>query len=225
MILRPNGSSRLAITQPDHAALAARIVRAWRADGIADSPRRDAILLAITEHDNGWREVDANLLVEAASGVIQDFAAAPGDIRRGVWPRAVARLSATPYAAALVAHHAVHVYGRYRGDPEWAQFFDEMATARDRLLHESGIARDALLSDYVFLRIGDLASLTFCTTFAMTGEFGYSVRLDPGDQLVITPDPFGGAQVPLSIDGREIEGYNLARRVTVTGIARGQNTP
>jgi Protein of unknown function (DUF3891) len=224
MIIRPNGSSRLAITQPDHAALAAHIVKSWRANGLSESPRRNEILLAIAEHDNGWREVDDRLLVDPATGAIQDFATASGEIRRGVWPRAVARLSATPYAAALVAHHAAHVYGRFRGDPDWMYFFDEMEAARDRHLHALGIARAELLNDYVFLRIGDLASLMFCTGVTMAGEFGYSARLEDGEQLVITPDPFGGADIPLSIDAREIEGYSLARRVTVTGIARGTRT-
>src|SRR5579862_296492 len=181
MILRPHGATRVAITQPDHAALAGRIMKAWRANGLPTNPRRDEILLAVAEHDNGWREIDAQFLRDPATGEILDFMTVSGDIKRGVWPRAIDRLSATPYAAALVAHHAAHVYSRYRTDPEWAAFFPEMEAMRDRLA-----SRDELLADYLFLRVGDLASLTFCTAANMqVGEFGYMVRLD-GDDLKST---------------------------------------
>jgi hypothetical protein len=53
MIIRPDDAARIAITQPDHAALVGRIMHAWRANGLPESPRRDDILLAVTEHDNG----------------------------------------------------------------------------------------------------------------------------------------------------------------------------
>jgi hypothetical protein len=222
MILRLHGSTRVAITQPDHAALAGRIIGAWRANGLLDSPRRDDILLAVAEHDNGWREIDDALLVDPATGAILDFMTVPAHVKRGVWSRAIARLAATPYAAALVAHHAGHVYSRYRSDEAWLPFFAEMDASRDRLLREAvAVTCDNLLADYVFLRIGDLASLAFCTAGTMLGgEFGYTVRLD-GTRVVITPDPFEGADVPFSIDGYEIEGYTFKRRVTITGVAAG----
>jgi hypothetical protein len=214
MILRPNGSTRVAITQPDHAGLAAHIMRSWRANGLPTSPRRDEILLAVAEHDNGWREIDAQFLRDPATGAVLDFMTVSGDIKRDVWPRAIERLSATPYAAALVAHHAAHVYGRYRSDPEWADFFPMMEGMRDRLAPQQ-----QLLPDYLFLRIGDLASLTFCTAANMqVGEFGYMVRLD-GDDLIITPDPFEGSEVPLEISGRDLRDPDTI--VTITGVARG----
>ncbi len=214
MILRPHGPTRVAITQPDHAALAGRIMNAWRANDLPSSKRRAEILVAVAEHDSGWREIDAQFLVDPATGAVLDFMTVSGDIKRGVWPRAIERLSATPYAAALVAHHAVHVYSRFRSDPEWAGFFPEMEAIRDRLAR-----RDELLSDYLFLRIGDLASLTFCTAANMhVGEFGYMVRLDE-NELTITPDPFDGAEVPLQIRGRDLR--DPEQIVTITGVARG----
>jgi hypothetical protein len=214
MILRPHGPTRVAITQPDHAALAGRIMKAWRANDLPTANRRDDILLAVSEHDNGWREIDAEFLTDPATGHVLDFMTVSGDIKRGVWPRAIERLSETPYAAALVAHHAAHVYSRYRSDPEWATFFPEMEALRDRFAR-----RDEILSDYLFLRIGDLASLTFCTAANLqVGEFGYMVRLD-GDQLIITPDPFEGAEVPLQISGRDLR--DPEQIVTITGVVRG----
>jgi hypothetical protein len=220
MILRPNGPTRVAITQPDHAALAAHIMRSWRANGLPTSPRGDAIVLAVAEHDNGWREIDAQFLRDPATGAVLDFMTVSGDIKRGVWPRAIARLASAPYSAALVAHHAAHVYSRYRTDPEWASFFPEMEALRDRHLDIAGVSMRELLDDYVFLRIGDLASLTFCTMADMqVGEFGYTVRLD-NQLLIIAPDPFEGADVPLRISGRDLGDPDNV--VTITGIVRGE---
>jgi hypothetical protein len=220
MILRPNGSTRVAIRQPDHAALAADIMRSWRANGLPTSPRRDAIVLAVAEHDDGWREIDAQFLRDPATGAVLDFMTVSGDIKRGVWPRSVARLASTPYSAALVAHHAAHVYSRYRTDPEWMSFFPEMETLRDRHLDVAGVSMRELLDDYVFLRIGDLASLTFCTMADMeVGEFDYTVRLD-NQLLIIAPDPFEGADVPLRISGRDLGDPDNV--VTITGIVRGE---
>jgi hypothetical protein len=63
MIIRVSGSSQFLIPQPDHAALAAHIMRHWAADGLLASPRRADILQAVEAHDSGWRQVDAAPLV------------------------------------------------------------------------------------------------------------------------------------------------------------------
>jgi hypothetical protein len=236
MIVRPNGTTRLLITQPDHAGLAARIMRHWRADGFPDAPRRPSILLAIEEHDNGWREVDVAPLLDDSTGRILDFVEAPAPIRRAVWPRAVERLRTTPYAAALVAQHALHVYRRYRTDPEWGEFFTGLEADRDRRLRDAAVALDDLLREYAFLRIGDLASLTLCNGWTEEqvddAGSGYHIRL-LGNRLTIQPDPFEGREVRLEIAARELpnrafrsaadahEAFSAAPIAVVTGIARG----
>src|SRR5687768_1060872 len=115
------------ITQPDHAHLARRIME--RCVPLAVRPRRDRILRAIGEHDNGWAEEDAAPTVNPASGDVADFVHAPLSVRHRVWPRAVARLANDPWAAALVAQHALTVYERFRMDAAWATFFAGMETA------------------------------------------------------------------------------------------------
>jgi hypothetical protein len=208
MIVRANGASLLLVTQPDHAALAARIMDHWRAGGFSGASRRDSILSAIEQHDHGWLEVDAAPLVDLETGRLLDFVAAPGDIKRAIWPRGVERLAAAPHAAALVAQHALHIYRRYRTEPDWASFFAGMESARDRHLRNAGaIAIDDLMRDYLFLRIGDLMSLTFCNGWTETqtddAGVGYEMRLDV-TRLVVTPDPFDGREVPLEVAAREL---------------------
>lgn len=222
MIVRPHGGSSVLITQPDHAALSERIMARWRSDGFDDNPRRAAILHAIREHDNGWAEPDAEPRF-GADGAVLDFMTAPADVKRDVWPRAIARVCRDPYAAALVAQHALHVYRRYRPDPAWATFFGAMETARHAYIGITGVPPLTLTKDYFFLRMGDLLSLTWCNAWTDeqrddTGS-SYVIRPD-GDRLVVTPDPFGGAVIAMTIEGREHPG---GRPVTLRGTAAGSH--
>ena len=235
MIVRANGEAWLLITQPAHAALAGRIMRHWQEPALRHSPRRDAILLAVTDHDNGWTETDRTPVIDPASGRVLDFVALPAAMRQDVWPRGVERLRTVPYAAALVAHHAVHVYSRFRGDPEWQAFFTGMETLRDEELRRAAPASmDALLADYQFVRAGDLISLAFCNNWREPQEdgFGRTVRFD-GARVIVSPDPFGGRALDIQITGRELAGLTFdsdaaARSAlenapvrTITGIVTG----
>ena len=212
MIVRHAGDSLLLITQPDHPALARRIMERWTADSLPDSPRRESILLAVGQHDNGWASVDAAPIV-LRDGRLADFVVAPGDVRRGVWPRAVAALAADPHAAALVAQHAGFVYGRFESDPEWTAFFDEMRALREHHRVRAGLDPDVLRRDYDFVRLGDLISLTFCNPWTDRQEHaGYSIVGD-GTDLVITPDPFGGERVQFEIGARRLPNRRYADAV------------
>jgi Protein of unknown function (DUF3891) len=235
MIVKHAGISQLLITQPAHAALSARIMQHWCADGFPEAPRRASILLAIAEHDNGWRELDDAPLVEDGSGRVLDFVSAPDQLRRGIWPRGTRRLGDTPHAAALVAQHALHVYGHYASRPEWTSFFADMTATRDHYLQEAApLTLDELLGDYAFLRIADLASLTLCggRTSTQIDELGYQLQME-GSRLIITPDPFEGREVALAIAARAMPArpfpsvedarrvYQASPQVTVTGTASG----
>ena len=205
MILRPEGEKLLAIAQADHAALAGRIMERWALDGLTVNPRRREVLLAVAEHDNGWEAIDQKPLVDAATGRLMDFLSATTVAKQEVWPRGIASLSHAPYAAALVAQHAAHIYARFRGDAEWDSFFADMEAQRDRYVALAGASLDELLRDYAFVRVGDLLSLTFCNawTDAKTDEFGYTARLE-GTNLTVQPDPFEGHSFVLEIRAREL---------------------
>jgi hypothetical protein len=205
MIVRPHGSAQLLVTQPDHAALAGRIMEYWVADAFAAAPRRTDILLAIAEHDNGWREVDAAPLIDAETGRVLDFIHAPDAVRQGVWPRGVERLAHAPYAAALVAQHAIEIYARYRPAPAWQSFFSGLEAARERHLQRASVGLEDLRRDYLFVRAGDVISLTFCTGWRDEQPIGseYVVRARD-NELVVTPDPFDGRTVPIETAAVEV---------------------
>jgi hypothetical protein len=237
MIVRSSVTSPLLITQPDHAALAATIMRGWQRGGLPESPRHVAIMLAVQAHDNGWQEVDAEPCLDPANGRVLDFVHVPEDVRHAVWHRGVARLMGEPYAAALVAQHAVHIYRRMRQQPGWRQFFVDMTAARDRHLASARETIETLQREYAFLRLADLASLTFCgvDTGAQAHEMGYDVRLE-ATRLIISPDPFDGGVFDIAITGRELASsfasvadaraaWQAAPRRTVSGVVMGGVIP
>ena len=202
MIVRPAQDGCVLITQPDHAQLARRIME--HCVSLVENPRRDAILRAIGDHDNGWAETDAAPVADAASGDVVDFIHAPLGVRQGVWPRTISGLADEPYAAALVANHAMFAYDRFREDPEWAVFFSTMDTSRRDLLRASGVSMEQLLEDYAFLRLGDLISLAFCTGSTSAQPFrGWTVQL-VGPRVVVTPGIFGGAPVTFEVAARAV---------------------
>jgi hypothetical protein len=202
VIVRVAGDRLQLITQPDHARLARRIME--RCVPLAAASRRGAILHAIEEHDNGWREEDAAPHIDSRTGEIADFITSPVRVRQGVWPRGVARLADDPWAAALVAQHAITIYDRNRSDPEWSPFFAEMQGRRDEWLRAAGLPLDELLSDYVFVRLADLISLTFCAGWTDAERFGGWTVQPSVARVVVTPEAFGGSDVPFEIEATEI---------------------
>jgi hypothetical protein len=205
LIVRTDSDHLLLITQPDHAALSAAIMARWRRDGLPAHPRREWLLLATREHDAGWAEVDAAPIVDPGSGRLLDFVHAPDAVRQAVWPRGIERLAHTPYAAALVAQHALHVYRDNRPNPAWQPFLARIEDLRAKQLRLiAPLTLDDLATDYFFVRMGDLVSLFFANNWTGPQREGdYSIRVQ-GRQVTITPDPFDGGTVPLSLPARRL---------------------
>src|SRR5262245_34811124 len=194
MIVLPAGDSLLLITQPDHAALARRVIERWKLPDLAHHPRLASLLYAIEHHDDGWLEVDAVPSIRE-DGQVADFVTAPLAVRQGVWPRCVSALSANPFAAALVAEHARYVYLGHRGKLEWSDFFAEMERLRSQYAAAAGVSLSELQQDYAFLRLGDLISLAFCNHWTEAKEdFHFTIRWRD-NRVIVSPDPFGEAVV------------------------------
>jgi len=202
VIIRPAGTRLHFITQPDHARLSRAVMEACPT--LSTNPRRAQILLAIGEHDNGWTEPDATPIVDPATGNPVDFVSAPLAIRHGVWPRAVQHLAHDPWASALVAQHAITVYDRHVSDPQWLSFFVRMASLRDDMLRASGEDPAALAGDYVFVRLGDLISLAFCTGWTDALRFADWTVMRSGTHVNVSPDPFAGEAVAVEVQAREL---------------------
>jgi hypothetical protein len=209
MILRRDGQSWLCIQQVDHAAMAADVMAHW--DDLAVHPRRDVVLRAVRQHDNGWIEEDGLTHVDP-SGEPLDFIAVPVFVKHRIWPRAVARLEKDePYVAALVAQHALTVHGQQRRDAAWRPFFDTMEDLRAGLLDRAGAwANAALDDDYRYVQLGDQLSLIFCNNWTAPFPRHGGRSMLQGSTLLTSPDPFHGARVAIEVPARRIDARTYA---------------
>lgn len=209
MIVRREGATLLLITQPDHALLAAQIAAAMRTEPALRGPARDVVLLATREHDNGWMEVDAEPTVNPATGDPVDFMNGPANVKHELWLRGIRRVAKmNAHAGALVAQHAVTVYGYRQPEAEWRPFFDSITALRDALLQQigmfAGAARGTFQAQYRCVQLGDAFSLQFCNAWTKPKEtLTYRAAVD-GTTLLISPDPFAGATIPFRVLGRRI---------------------
>jgi len=193
MIVVHDGPEILLVTQSDHAHFSGELLSLWRGDGLEANPRRDDIVFAAREHDNGWREADAAPRVDAASGEPHGFLTLPAEDRIEVWRRGVARHRATrPHAALLIHQHAIELHRAYGAGDEYAELLAEVVASRGELLEETGIDEATLLADYTLIRLTDALSLKACRCFPGPGEHaGRRFWLEAGD-LVIEPLPLAG---------------------------------
>ena len=206
MIVRNDSDTFLLITQPDHAQLAETLVRAIRTEPALAGDARHTILLATREHDNGWQEVDALPTVDPATGRPCDFMSGSAAVKHELWLRGIARAAKTDaLAGALIAEHAVTVYGYRRTDPAWASFFTTIGSMRDALLQRIGFTERGVFDAYYrCVRLGDSFSLQFCNGWSdPSNTFGYRAEMQ-GTSLLIAPDPFDGKPVRLRVVGRRI---------------------
>ena len=135
MIVRETNDHFVLITQPDHVHLAEEIVGAMATEPSLHGAARAAILLASREHDNGWTDVDALPTIDPVTKRPCNFMHGPAAVKHELWMRGVTRVAReNPHAGALVAEHAITVYGYRRHDAEWDSFFAALRAMRDDLL-------------------------------------------------------------------------------------------
>ncbi len=195
MIVVPEDGELRVVTQSDHAHLAGEIASLWRADGLPETPRRAEIVLAVREHDNGWREADSAPRVDRATGRPHDFRTMPAEVRREIWLRGARRLAAArPYAALLVAHHALALARERRGEEAWEEeLFAPLDELYGELVETAGAEASEVAADYLFLSATDTISLVACNARPAPVEAaGHRVARRDG-RVVVGPFPLAGA--------------------------------
>jgi hypothetical protein len=184
-------SRHLLITQPDHARFSAELLSLWRP--LADHPRREELLFAVREHDNGWRETDAAPHWNAEKGRPHDFLSLPREERTEIWQRGTARFAGEhPYASLLVTQHALQLHRERRGE-EWQPFLDYLGELYQGLAEATGGAAEEVEADYRWLDLTDLISLAVCNGWSEPFErYGFRGQLRAGT-LELDPFPLAGA--------------------------------
>lgn len=181
------------VTQADHARVSHDILSLWRADAFPLHPRRDDLLLAAREHDNGWWEADAAPRLDAGGSRPRDFMEQADGDRFEIWRRGIARhRQSRPYVSALILEHALSLHRDRRGSAGWDDFLGELEAERERL-PEAGIDLAALEADYRWLHLADLLSLAACAGWEESFErWGWRGRM-VGQTLGLSPFPLAGA--------------------------------
>lgn len=194
MIVHRDTDRLRCVTQVDHAALAAEVLALWRRDGLPDHPRRDVLLRATREHDNGWQEIDAAPLVDTASGAPHDFLTLPSAERDELWERGTQRHQEhDPYVALLIATHAIRLHEDRRHEANWAAFLERMEARQLELAALVSVDEATVDADYRMLALADILSLAVCGAWrANFHRAGYTGQMESGT-LRLEPFPFAGA--------------------------------
>lgn len=203
MIVYAEGSELVVFTQCDHAHFAAELLSLWRADGLPEHPRRAALLRAVREHDNGWREADAAPRVDRESGRPHDFLTLPATERCELWRRGTRRfLGDDPYVALLILHHARWLHRERRHEPPYDELLSELDELYDELLVAAELAADVVAADYRFLDLSDLLSLVVTNRWqepferrGLRGDLAVAEAASgkPVDTLRLAPLPLAGS--------------------------------
>jgi hypothetical protein len=194
VIVAEDAGAYRVVTQPDHAHLAAEVLSLWRADGLADSPRRADVIFAAREHDNGWREADAAPRCDDQGRPV-DFMAMPEQQRIEIWQRGTARfLSRRPYAALLIVRHARELHRDRRREAAWLPVLRQLDACERRLRRELQVGGRALAADYRLVSIADTLSLAVCAGWrgelALPGLRGFA---DGASTVRLVPLPLAGS--------------------------------
>jgi hypothetical protein len=223
MIVVHDGPWYLLVTQNDHAHFSGELLSLWRGDGLPDDPRRDDIVFAAREHDNGWREADSAPRVDRESGEPYGFLSLPPADRIEIWRRGIHRYrERRPYAALLVHQHALALHASSGAGDEYAELLEEVRASRNELLDTNDIDEAAVLDDYPWIQISDALSLVACRCF--DGERSRAGRRFWREEgaLVIDPLPLAGA-TRFRIPCRRIERRRYASDVDLaTALARAR---
>ncbi len=204
MIVVEESDGLVLITQPDHARFAAQLLALWRTGELRHHPRRELLIAAVREHDNGWREADAAPRIDPATGRPYNFRSLPAEPRREIWQRGVDRFAEQdPYVALMLAEHSWQLHRGRRSGAGWPAYLDELAERRQDLLAATGLDAAELAADYRWLELGDALSLAVCCrSGAPVVRDGLTARLRAGE-LEIDPFPLAGATT-FEIPGRRI---------------------
>ena len=162
MIVVDEGDKLRIITQPDHARFARDLLSLWRTDDLPEHPRREPLLFAVREHDNGWREVDAAPRIHPITHRPLDFTTYPEEDRLDIWRRGILRFADRhPYATLLFVAHAEAIHQPL--SEAWLELFRELEPLRQDWLDRAAIDEGRVKSDYRWLELADALSLVYCT--------------------------------------------------------------
>lgn len=234
MLLRKDGSGVIAIPQPSHAWLSGQMARAWGNRRFAAPMPNDEVCLAAGQHDIGWLDWEVTPVLDADTGLPQEFFRVSSKVHIALWREGVRRARVFGrYPALLVSLHADTIYAQYfnfnKASPENAEavraFLDEQHRFQARmaasLRADPKIAGQAspesIEHNRLLIAALDRMSLEICwgvkkeikipnVPAAKNRTIELSLRPRGGEDLVLDPWPFPGASVAVRAEGKRLRG-------------------
>jgi len=232
VIVRPLPDGLLCIRQPDHAALAGALARAWGGEMPPLRPR-EPVVLAIERHDAGWDRPDRSPVLDPDSGQPYTYRTCPLETALAVAERSVAEVGAAdPYAGWLVSRHFASFHAGSEA-PAARTWVTAQVGQRAELLSRAAprVGREALHphvleANFDWLQLLDGVSLAACEgwkswesreTCAGYGEatttFRYRGENEEGNPLRVRaglgPWPFAHPEVRASVPAVRIAAARL----------------
>ena len=159
MIVRERPDSFVLVEQHQHGLVSGEFARHW----VAEAPVGEAALYAISNHDVGWRELDATVRWNEETGRPYSFLDYPAEPKLRAYTHGLDLVQArSPYAACLCNMHYGSFVRDAKSEPEVS--FREVEAARRRGI-EATLSDEELASmeyDFRFLQLCDDLSLFVC---------------------------------------------------------------
>jgi Protein of unknown function (DUF3891) len=115
MIVQEQGDQLILIRQTDHAVLSGFFAREWGNDLFQRPEPFESLLLAASEHDNGWRDWELEPQIDPKTRLPYSFMSIPTDTHIDLYQRGIERVvKSDRYAGLLVSMHASGLYDRAR---------------------------------------------------------------------------------------------------------------
>jgi hypothetical protein len=115
MIVQEQDDQLILIRQTDHAVLSGFFLREWGNDLFQRPEPFESLLLAASEHDNGWRDWELQPQIDPKTRLPYSFMSIPTDTHIELYQRGIERVvKSDRYAGLLVSMHASGLYDRAR---------------------------------------------------------------------------------------------------------------
>lgn len=174
---RTTGRFTGCISQPAHAALAARWAAALKPEVFGVLPPE--VIDAIARHDAGWADHDLTALEWAGEQQPRSFLTYSAECAVQAWRRSIREAETlSPLAGILTSRHFCLLAPR-DDDPHHAAFVDQENRRRDPLEAASPVSRDDLDRFSAALGFSDLLSLCLCSGLAGSVQVPLSHPADP----------------------------------------------
>lgn len=115
MILQEHDNELVLIRQTDHAVLAGFFAREWGNELFKRPEPFESFRLAVSDHDNGWREWELLPQLDPKTRLPYSFMSLPTDQHMALYQRGIERMiKADRYAGLLVSMHCQGLYDKTR---------------------------------------------------------------------------------------------------------------